>query len=310
MRVPDKSPVIIAHRGASGYLPEHTLPAKALAYGMGADFLEQDLVASRDGALLVLHDLWLDDVSNVARLFPSRCREDGHFYCVDFDLAEIRTLHFFERLTPGTTSVKYPHRFPHKAGGFSVMTLHDDIEFVNQLNVNSGKRIGIYPELKAPQWHLEQGIDLTGLVLDALTQHDYIGSDKPIFLQCFDTETLKQVRQRTGQALPLIQLLSSKTKVDEQLLQSIAEYADGIGPSLKLILHNCGPGGEFTHSGLVQLAHANGLAVHPYTFRADDLPTGCPDLETLLQICIDELGIDGLFTDFTDRAFSYRERAH
>jgi len=103
--------VIIAHRGASGYLPEHTLPAKALAYAMGADFLEQDVVATRDDQLVVLHDIYLDRVTNVAERFPGRAREDGRYYARDFDLGEMRTLKVTERLDAGGLPV-YPHRFP------------------------------------------------------------------------------------------------------------------------------------------------------------------------------------------------------
>ncbi len=93
----DKDVLVIAHRGASGYLPEHTLEAKALAYGMGADYLEQDVVATRDDELVVIHDIHLDRVSNVAEKFPRRKRDDGRYYVRDFDLAEIRTLRAWER---------------------------------------------------------------------------------------------------------------------------------------------------------------------------------------------------------------------
>ena len=134
MRGPGIVPSIIAHRGASAYLPEHSLAAKALAYGMGADFLEQDVVASRDGELLVLHDLFLDAVSDVADKFPTRARADGHFYCIDFDLVEIRTLNFGERLDPATGELRYAGRFPRDAGMFPAVTLREEIQFVQGLN--------------------------------------------------------------------------------------------------------------------------------------------------------------------------------
>lgn len=302
----DNSPLIIAHRGASGYLPEHSLAAKALAYGMGADYLEQDLVVSRDGVLLVLHDLWLDDVSDVAERFPRRCREDGHYYCLDFDLDEIRTLAFHERLMPGSGVQKYPRRFPHTAGQFSVVTFAEEMAFVAAMNASCGRQVGIYPEIKAPEWHAEQGIDLASLVIDALESNGYLDGRQRVFLQCFDADTLVKARNRAGDRLPVIQLLGSRTRVDETLLDSIGKYADGIGPSLKLILERVEADGTFAHTGLVQQAQQRGLVVHPYTFRADELPAGCSDLETLLHICIAELGVDGLFTDFTDRAYRYR----
>src|SRR5690606_38952800 len=105
-------PLVIAHRGASGYLPEHTLPAKALAHAQGADFLEQDVVASRDGALLVFHDLVLDELTDVAERFPGRARADGLHYVIDFDLAELRTLKAGERRLRGSRDARFPGRFP------------------------------------------------------------------------------------------------------------------------------------------------------------------------------------------------------
>jgi len=104
------APIVIAHRGASGYLPEHTLEAKALAYGLGADYLEQDVVATRDAQLVVLHDLHLDDVTDVASRFPGRQRADGRHYAIDFDLAELQQLAVSERRKPGSRSARFPER--------------------------------------------------------------------------------------------------------------------------------------------------------------------------------------------------------
>jgi glycerophosphoryl diester phosphodiesterase len=305
LNTPAKAPLIIAHRGASGYLPEHSLPAKALAYGMGADYLEQDIIASRDGALLVLHDLWLDDVSDVADRFPGRNRDDGRFYCIDFDLDEIRTLHFMERVNPATGKRKYPGRYSRTAGGFRVVTLDEEILFIRGLNASTGQTVGIYPEIKAPRWHAEQGIDLATLVLNSLDGHGYLKEGSRIYLQCFDADTLKSVRRRTGPALPIIQLLSSRTKVDTALLEDVAGYANGIGPSMKLILRQVHPDGRHEITDLVDMARSLGLEVHPYTFRADELPDGCVDFDALLGIFIDKIGVDALFTDFTDRVARY-----
>lgn len=304
MSAPAAFPLIIAHRGASGYLPEHSLAAKALAHGLGADYLEQDLVASRDGALLVLHDLWLDDVCDVADRFPNRRRADGHFYCIDFDLAEIRSLRFGERCDPATGAEKYPGRFPRSAGAFPVVTFDEEIRFVQGLNASSGRNVGIYPEIKAPQWHAEQGIDLARSVTDALDRHGYLEAGSRVFLQCFDADTLRSVRARVGPGLPIIRLLSSRLPVDAAQLRDIASYADGIGPSLKLILRGIGTDNL---SALVTQAHALGLAVHPYTFRADDLPAGIDDFDALLDLFIHDLRVDGLFTDFTDRVVRRRK---
>ena len=309
MRGPGIVPSIIAHRGASAYLPEHSLAAKALAYGMGADFLEQDVVASRDGELLVLHDLFLDAVSDVVDKFPTRARANGHFYCIDFDLDEIHTLNFGERLDPVTGELRYAGRFPRKAGMFRVVTLRQEIRFVQGLNKATGRRVGIYPELKHAVWHREQGIDLTEKVLELLDHCGYLtrGGD-PVFLQCFDPDELKQVRKSVGPGLPIIQLLDSKTDVDIQLLHEISEYAAGIGPSIKLIYRGKSEDGEPQLSNLVEAAHLAGLVVHPYTFRADDLPPGIDSFDELLELFIRTLRIDGIFTDFTDRVAEFRQR--
>jgi glycerophosphoryl diester phosphodiesterase len=309
VRGPGIVPSIIAHRGASAYLPEHSLAAKALAYGMGADFLEQDVVASRDGELLVLHDLFLDAVSDVVDKFPTRARADGHFYCIDFDLNEIRTLNFGERLDPVTGELRYAGRFPRNAGMFPAVTLRQEIRFVQGLNKATGRRVGIYPELKHAAWHREQGIDLTEKVLELLGHCGYLTEDgDPVFLQCFDPDELKQVHKSVGPGLPIIQLLDSKTDVDSQLLQEISEYAAGIGPSIKLIYRGKSEDGEPQLSTLVKMAHDTGLAVHPYTFRADDLPAGIDDFNELLELFIVNLRVDAIFTDFTDRVADFRQR--
>jgi glycerophosphoryl diester phosphodiesterase len=309
VRGPGIVPSIIAHRGASAYLPEHSLAAKALAYGMGADFLEQDVVASRDGELLVLHDLFLDAVSDVVDKFPTRARADGHFYCIDFDLNEIHTLNFGERLDPVTGELRYSGRFPRNAGMFPAVTLRQEIRFVQGLNKATGRRVGIYPELKYAAWHREQGIDLTEKVLELLGHCGYLTEDgDPVFLQCFDPDELKQVRKSVGPGLPIIQLLDSKTDVDIQLLQEISEYAAGIGPSIKLIYRGKSEDGEPQLSTLVKMAHDTGLAVHPYTFRADDLPAGIDEFNELLELFIVNLRVDAIFTDFTDRVADFRQR--
>ncbi len=277
------------------------MPGKALAHGLGADYLEQDIVASRDGALLVLHDLWLDDVSDVTEHFPRRCRDDGHFYCVDFDLAEIQKLRFGERLDLTTGIEKYPHRFSRAAGGFRVVTLDEEIRFIQGLNASTGRTVGIYPEVKEPRWHLEQGIDLTSLVVDTLDRHGYLEEGSGAYLQCLDAQALREVRRRAGTTLQIIQLLGSSTVVDATSLRTVAEYANGIGPSIKLIWRESREGEGYHLSDLVSVAHDLGLVVHPYTFRIDDLPVNCANFDELLRVFITKLGVDGLFTDFTDQ---------
>ncbi|CAL6697212.1 glycerophosphodiester phosphodiesterase [Escherichia coli] len=124
--------IVIAHRGASGYLPEHTLPAKAMAYAQGADYLEQDLVMTKDDNLVVLHDHYLDRVTDVADRFPDRARKDGRYYAIDFTLDEIKSLKFTEGfdIENGKKVQTYPGRFPMGKSDFRVHTFEEEIEFV------------------------------------------------------------------------------------------------------------------------------------------------------------------------------------
>jgi len=300
-----KRPAIIAHRGASAYLPEHSRGAKALAYAMGADYLEQDVIATRDGELVVLHDLELDTLSDVAERFPGRQRDDGRFYCLDFDLAELRQLRFHERIDIDTGAARYPRRYPPRAGAFRIWTLAEEIEFVDALNRSTGREVGIYPEIKNPEWHREQGFDLGNAIVDVLEAHGYTQPGRRIYLQCFEPAPLRAARERVGPDLPMIQLISSRTGVTAAQLADVPAYADGIGPSLKLVCRGRDGADVPVVTNLVADAQALGLVVHPYTLRADDLPDGYESLEALLDVLVGGLGVDGLFTDFTDRVSGY-----
>src|SRR6266478_3317261 len=148
--------IIIAHRGASGYLPEHTLEAKAVAHAMGADFLEQDLVLSMDGVPVVMHDIHVDTVTDVARRFPDRKRADGRYYAIDFTLAELKSLHITERFNPKTGRAVYEGRFPLWQSTFAIPTLEEELQLIQGLNRSTGRNVGIYPEIKSPSWHREK----------------------------------------------------------------------------------------------------------------------------------------------------------
>jgi glycerophosphoryl diester phosphodiesterase len=287
-------PLVIAHRGASAYLPEHTLAGKAMAHAMGADFLEQDIIATRDGELIVFHDLHLDDLTDVALRFPGRARADGRHYCIDFDLAELRQLALTERRRAGQKELRYPARFPADAGRFSIPTFEEEIRFIQGLNHSTGRCAGIYPEIKSPAWHHEHGIDLAVQMLAVLSRYGYNGPEHLAILQCFDREELKRVRNQLGCQLMLIQLTEGEVPTVSDL-QAIRGYANGIGPSLRQVLD----------TGLVAAAHHAGLQVHPYTLRADALPSGFSTFEELIEIlCRKEL-VDAVFTDFPDRAVQY-----
>ncbi len=314
-------PAIIAHRGASAYLPEHTLPAKALAYAMGADFLEQDVVATRDDELVVLHDIHLDRVTDVATRFPDRAREDGRYYVRDFDLVEIRTLSVTERLDADGNAV-YPQRFPPHSGRFTVNTLGEELGFLRGLNRATGGSIGIYPEIKRPAWHREEGIDLGAALLEVLAAFGYEGPDDPVFVQCFDAAEVRRLRHDLGCEMRLVQLVGdnswgeAETDYDllcsEQGLADLARTADAIGPWVNRLYTPGADGAAPRPIGLVERAHDAGLLVHPFTFRADDLAPGFDGFDAMLRFFCIDLAVDGLFTDFPDRvrAFLAGEAAH
>ena len=310
-------PVVIAHRGACGHLPEHTLPAKALAYALGADYLEQDVVATRDDKLVVLHDIHLDRVTDVAERFPGRMRTDGRYYVRDFDLAEIKTLSVHERRNEDGTPV-YPGRFDSAGEPFRVSTFAEEIEFVNTLVKAHGRAVGIYPEIKRPAWHQEEGVDLTVLFLEILETYGYRDHSDPVYVQCFDAAELRRIRHELHCPLKLIQLIGEnswgESATDYAALRSqrglhrLARTADGIGPWVNRLYRLGSRDGRIRSSGLVKRAHKVGLAVHPYTFRSDDLPQGFATMQALLAFCIRELAIDGLFTDFPDQAIGFLRR--
>ena len=149
--------IVIAHRGASGYLPEHTMESKAMAHAMDADYIEQDVVLSKDNIPIVIHDIYLEEVTDVALVYPERSREDGRFYVIDFSLNELMSLSVNERIDSSTKKVVFPDRFPLKKSNFKLHTLEDEIELIQGMNLSTGKNIGIYPEIKKPGFLRKHG---------------------------------------------------------------------------------------------------------------------------------------------------------
>jgi glycerophosphoryl diester phosphodiesterase len=310
-----KDVLVIAHRGASGYLPEHTLEAKAYAYALGADFIEQDLVATRDDELIVIHDIHLDRVTNVAEAFPERARADGRYYARDFDLAEIRRLEARERSRADGKTPVFDKRFPLGQGRFRVPTFKEEIALIQGLNRSTGRDVGIYPEIKNPAWHREHGVDLSRLVLEALAGFGYRAKTDNVFVQCFDYAECQRIRGELRSELRLIQLLDLPGVADtpgsdyeflasEEGLKEIAVFADGVGPWLGYLARIADIDGQPVSTGFVSRAHALNLLVHPWTFRAEELIPGMENLEEMVRWCVEELRIDGLFTDFPDQAIA------
>ena len=298
------APLIIAHRGASGYLPEHTFEAKKLAHEMGADFLEQDVVATRDGDLVVLHDIHLDRVTDVVDRFPDRGREDGRFYVRDFDIDELRSLQVWERMNVDGTAV-YPDRYPVRSGDFRLHTFAEEIDFIRELNAQTGRGTGIYPEIKRPAWHREEGIDVAPLLLDILASAGYEHHDDLVYLQCFDDAELRRIRHELGCGLKLVQLIGENVWREAATNFVAMRTADGLA-RLAETVDSIGPWLPQVSTDLVRMAHAAGLTVHPYTFRADELPPGFASFDELVRYFVVDMGIDGLFTDFPDKALTLR----
>ena len=302
-------PLIIAHRGASGYLPEHTLAAKALAYGQGADFLEQDVVLSKDGVPVIFHDTHIDTTTDVAKKFPGRQRADGRFYALDFSVAELKQLNVTERFNPKTGKAAFPKRFPVGVGSFQVVTLEEEIQFIQALNRSTGRNVGLYPELKAPAWHRKEGRDLSATVLPLLRKYGYDAKDSACYLQCFEYAEIKRLRGELGWSGKLIMLLGGKGKgpgeTDFTYLQTdaglaeLAQLVDGIGPPISSYVAGQTPA-ERKVTDLAARARKAGLKSHPYTLRADELPKCVTSVDELLSALFTEAKVDGLFTDFPD----------
>jgi glycerophosphoryl diester phosphodiesterase len=288
--------VVIAHRGASGERPEHTLESYRLAIEQGADYIEPDLVMTRDGVLIARHENEIGGTTDVASHpeFAARRRAqiiDGEamtgWFTEDFTLAEIKTLRARERLPalrPGNCAFD---------GRFSVPTFDEILQLAVDTNRRrgAGPRIGVYPETKHPAHFAAIGLPQEQAVLTVLDRFDYGGEGSPVFIQSFDPDNLRQLRDMTP--LTLVQLLEHELGD----LHRIAEYADGIGIAKPLA----------TAKGIAD-AHSVDLTVHVWTFRAEneflppDLRVGAVpaehgnlagEIERYL-----ERGIDGFFTDF------------
>lgn len=298
-------PAIIAHRGACGYLPEHTLPAVELAHTFDADYIEQDVVLTSDGVPIVLHDVTLELTTNVATLFPERHRDDGLFYAIDFTLEEIKALNAHER-TDSLGNPVFPERHSGTEAEFKVPTLAEEIETVDRLNKASGKRTGVYIELKRPEFHEQEGVDIYQAVIDVLTTFDRLGENAETVIQCFDPETLKRFAHEGIFKGPLVQLVLTESIANwrgdfEAMhttsgLKEVAAYAHGIGPDVNLLENESGGSSE-----MVVAAKKLGLFLHPYTLRADSESIPGVNFEALHKKLFIDLEVDGAFTDFADQ---------
>ncbi len=310
-----QAPLVIGHRGASGYLPEHTLEAYRLAVEQGADFIEPDLVATKDGALIARHEPNISATTDVATRpeFASRktrktidgAEEEGWF-ASDFTLAEIKTLRAVQTM---------PERDQSHNGRYAVPTLQEVLALARRLSEQTGRTIGIYPETKHPRWHRTLGLGLEDRLLAALAQAGLTQRDSPVILQSFDPASLQAMRGRS--AVRMVQLLAPGASnlgaaatsgtgqsrplspLSPQTLREIRAYADGIGPFKTDLL---------PPSTLLRDAHAADLFVHAYTFRNEARRVAAPfQGDPLAEYrAFYGWGVDGVFSDFPDTAVAAR----
>ena len=274
--------ILVAHRGASAYAPEHTLESYQLALKQGADFVEQDLQITRDGVLVCLHDLTLERTTNVKQIFSTRFREElvngtpaRRWYVSDFSLREIK------RLDAGSW-------FDVKFKGAQVPTFQEAIDLVR------GKA-GLYPETKTPEVYGQSGFDMERLVLDVLGKNRLdkrsAAGHTPVIIQSFSPESLRKLSRTLKMKLPLVLLVSDEAPTSWLTAVGLAkakQFASGIGPAKALV-----------DKSLVTQAHALGLSVTPYTFRASNAGR-FKTVREEMSYYLYTLGVDALFTDNPD----------
>jgi glycerophosphoryl diester phosphodiesterase len=302
-------PIVIAHRGASGQRPEHTIAAYELAIAQGADVIEPDLVPTRDGVLVARHENEISETTDVAERpeFADRRttktidgREQTGWFTEDFTLAELKTLRAKERLPlmrPGNTEYD---------GKETIPTFDEVIALAKK------HRVGIYPETKHPTYFATIGKGTDAPLVEALRRAGWDSAEAPVFIQSFEVENLKRLKGMTK--VRLIQLVDGEgapadgaaasyaAMMTPAELRAVATYAWGIGPNKAMLWNGEAP------SALVSDAHAAGLRVHPWTYRAENYflpagyrrgidPRGHGDVAAEISAAL-RLGIDGFFTDF------------
>ncbi|MEO6236661.1 MAG: glycerophosphodiester phosphodiesterase [Vicinamibacterales bacterium] len=305
-------PLIIGHRGASGHRPEHTLAGYRLAADMGADFIEPDLVSTKDGVLIARHENEIGGTTDAAVRFPDRKATktiDGQsitgWFSEDFTLAEIKTLRAKERLAFRS------HEFD---GRFEVPTFDEVIVLAQQLGRELGRPIGIYPETKHPTYFRGIGLPLEQKLLASLDKAGWNRHDAPVFIQSFESGNLRDLRGLTRVRLVQLVDVRAADRLTDAGLKAVAAYADGIGPDKQLVIPVSADRTVGPPTDLIARAHAAGLLVHIYTIRVDKeflSPTyeGHPEKEFE---AFRALGVDGVFTDFPDvaaKAYGVQPRA-
>ncbi len=322
-------PLVIGHRGASGYRPEHTLASYELAARMGADFIEPDLVSTKDHVLIARHENDITGTTDVANHPEFAGRKttksiDGTsitgWFTEDFTLAEIKTLRAKERLP------QLRQRNTIYDGLFQIPTFDEVLALRKQLSKELGRDIGVYPETKHPTYFRSVGLELETPLVQALKRANLTKKSSPVFIQSFELTNLMDLRNKygvknklifltgaTGAPFDLITAGDPRTFADLTTpagLRELAKTVNGIGPDKNQVIPRDAAGNLLTPTSLVNDAHAAGLLVHPYTFRAENnfLPldyrvgTNPVDYGRILDEITTYLkaGVDGFFTDQAD----------
>lgn len=286
-----RPPLVIAHRGASGELPEHTLAAYERAIDQGADCIEPDLVMTRDGVLVARHDIYLSTTTDVAehpefaarrRPFPTpRAPDRTEWFVADFTLEELATLRARQ---------PFPGRSTADDGRFAIPTFDAVLALARRRSAGRATPVCIYPEAKAPAFHAARGLDLGTAILAALERHGVDRPGAPLFIQSFDPAFLHAMRSRT--ALPLILLVEDQAALAAARALPGAPFWEGLGVPHAMLFDAKG-----ASSGLVESAHEAGQLVHVWTYRDDAPFTEGESTEQALRQAL-ALGVDGIFTDF------------
>ena len=269
---------VIAHRGASAYVPEHTLEAYTLAHAQGADYIEPDVILSRDNVLVCLHDLVLDTTTDVAERFPERKRPDGHWYTIDFTLAELKQLRVFGRVDDTERET---------VQGYQIATLDELILLVRRLNKVSLRKTALLIEMKDSEWHAQQGKPLEPVLLQTLARHKLDTQAGGYIIQSFDDAHLRSLRETFQCQLPLMWLTSDLPSLEE--VDVIATWAAGINPHRSAIELD----GKPNAAGLAVLErmHSRGMKMFVWTFNDE------PDV---FRRFLERYGVDGVITNNPD----------